>query len=226
MRRFNASLCAMYIAALFGAFAALTPNRAIAAIVYDNTTTSTGVINDMLTSATTNSFERGNTVTLAGVERIVQQFQVRMRSAGPGVSTFDKRLRFYMNNGPAGAPGAMFWDSGTSPTLLDSGADITYSFPVPDLAVPDTFTWSLQLTNRTGLATTIGAVEYAPVTIGSAPNGFWQNDGAGNWALLAPNASPFAARITAVVPEPSMLSLAATLALTQVRRRRSTPRRF
>ena len=219
--RLHASWCAMFIAAA-SSLAALTARSAFAAVVYDNTTTSTGVVNDMLTSATTNGPERGNTVTLAGVERIVQQIQVRLRSAGPGVSTFDKRVRFYSNNGAGGAPGSLLWDSGNSTTVIDSGADLSYSFPVPDIAVPDTFTWTIQLSNRQGVATTIGPVEYAPVTIGSAPNGYWQNDGPGNWQTLSPNSAPFGARITAVVPEPVMTTALCCIALLTVVRRRST----
>jgi len=102
------------------------------------------------------------------------------------------------------------------------------SFAVPDVKVPDTFTWTLQISNSQPLA---GIPTFDPPTTGSvlhswfgSPGSWTSDDGAGV-------NSHFMARVTAVaasVPEPSAIwngSIAILIALTWACRRRLTTRR-
>jgi hypothetical protein len=170
-----------------------------AAVVFNNTTSPTGMVNALLPAGQSNSFEHANTVTLGGHERVVTNFTMRMRILGAGPATFSMRVRFYRNDGPAGSPGAMLWDSGTVNSVIDSGADLSYPLTVPDVRVPNSFTWSVQVTNRQINMAQMGPAEYNPPTVGSAPFGFWQNAGINipDWQYVNANEPPFGATIHA-----------------------------
>jgi hypothetical protein len=167
-----------------------------AAIVYNNTTTQLNLVNALLPQGTVNSIEHGNQITLGGGERIVTIITVRLRIQGAGVATFNRRLRIYANDGPNGEPGTQLWDSGNLFGVIDSGADISYAFTVPDVRVPASFTYTIQATNRQMNMALMGPSEYNPPTVGGAPFGFWRNP-SGTWEFVNQDEPPFGARVDA-----------------------------
>jgi len=170
-----------------------------AAVVYQNTSTPTGVVNALLPAGQTNSTEHGNTVTVAGTERILTNVTVHLRILGAGVASFNRELRLYRNDGMAGMPGTLLWASGQMFSVIDSGAPIPYSFAVPNVVVGGSFTWTIQITNRQTNHAQMGPYEYNPPTIGSAPFGYWRRTGPGldAWEFTGQGEAPFGARIDA-----------------------------
>ena len=170
-----------------------------AAVVYQNTSTPTGVVNALLPAGQTNSTEHGNTVTVAGTERILTNVTVHLRILGAGVASFNRELRLYRNDGMDGMPGTLLWASGPVFGVIDSGAPIPYSFAVPNVVVGGSFIWTIQITNRQTNQAQMGPYEYNPPTIGSAPFGYWRRTGpgAGDWEFTGVAEAPFGARIDA-----------------------------
>lgn len=169
-------------------------------VVYQNTSNPSGVVNALLTIGQANSTEHGNTVTVAGTERIVTNVTVNLRILGAGVATFNRELRLYRNDGPNGRPGTLLWASGPLFGVIDSGAPIPYSFAVPNIAVGGSFTWTIQITNRQSNQAQMGPNEYNPPSVGSAPFGYWRRTGLGpdDWEFTGQDEAPFGARIDAV----------------------------
>jgi hypothetical protein len=164
------------------------------------------------TAQTTNSFfigiapgaasgdEVGNQITLAGVARDITSVQVRLRIGGTGVAQFMAQLRLYANDGPAGEPGTLLADTGRTPRVIDSGADIQYSFTVNPIAtpIPDTLTWTVQLTDRSGQnQSAMGPAFYSgSPTVGDAAPAWWVKVG-GAWQRGPANQPAFGARVVA-----------------------------
>lgn len=167
-----------------------------AAIVYNNTATQLNMVNSLLPQGAVNSIEHGNQVTLGSGERIVTGVTVRVRILGAGIATFNRKLRIYANDGPGGAPGTQLWESANLFAIIDSGADLSYTFTVPNIRVPASFTYTIQLTNRQTNMSVMGPSEYNPPTVGSAPFGFWRNPD-GSWEFVNQNEPPFGARVDA-----------------------------
>jgi hypothetical protein len=140
--------------------------------------------------------EIGDRITLAGRERAATRMDVMMRIGNSGVATFNAQLRLYNNDGPSGSPGSLIWDSGPVPKLIDSGADLAISFNIPTVLVPDSFTWTLQVTDRTGNQQTLSLSHYDPPTAGSVADGYWSRNG-GAW-VFTPGHHPFGARVQTV----------------------------
>ncbi len=165
---------------------------ASAAIVYNNTTTSLNQINQLLGQGQINSLEHGNQITLAGHQRMVNTFAMRMRVNAPGACTFQMRLRLLANDGPGGTPGTELWNSGYMPRVIDSGFDMTYTMMVPNVRVPQTFTWSVQVIERSLNMGPMGPAEYSPPTVGSAVLGYWRNSGLQipDWTLVNGGVEP------------------------------------
>ena len=120
----------------------------------------------------------------------------------------------YANDGPDGRPGSLLWASESATRVIDSGnpdpIPILYSFQVPNIAVPDAFTWTIQLTNRQGNSAPMGPSEFNPPTVGSAPFGFWRPIGGPmEWEFTGEDEPPFGARITAVQSAGDVCSLPA-----------------
>lgn len=187
------------------AFAFATPAHAQvcpgALLGYSNLTTYTQMDHNLLASGEVNSPEHGNTITLAPIAApTARRIDVSMRLYGGGVATYDARVRFYANDGPAGAPGTLLWTSGLIHTLADSGAPTGFSTPVPNIALPPTFTWTVQVFNRQGIMDRLTVAEYNPPTVGTAASGVWVRTGPGasDWALTALNEPPFGSRICVV----------------------------
>jgi hypothetical protein len=167
-----------------------------AAIVYNNTSTQLNLVNALLPAGAADSIEHGNQITLGSGERIVTSITVRLRIQGAGVATFNRRLRIYANDGPKGEPGTQLWDSGSLFGVIDSGADISYSFAVPNVRVPESFTYTVQATNRQTNMALMGPSEYNPPTVGSTIFGYWRNLN-GEWEFINPDEPPFGTRVEA-----------------------------
>jgi hypothetical protein len=208
--------------ALF-AFAFAAPGLAGASIVYDNMTWTPGwywAENPAFTSPTA---EGGDEVNLAGTDRAVTNIDILFYSLwDPG--TADVTVNFYKNDGVGGAPGTSLWSSGTFSGMSHVQGLQTYSFAVPSVVVPNTFTWTVALANRAGSTGDIGPALADPPAVGSSANYFWYRNGSGGWNSTGWGGSPvanFGARITAApVPEPASLSVLGLGAIAAIRRRR------
>ncbi|HWN83196.1 MAG TPA: T9SS type A sorting domain-containing protein [Candidatus Udaeobacter sp.] len=176
--------------------AVVRPPLALAAVVYDNTTTYQSTENELLPAGQIASGEHGNQVQLTGTERFVSSLTYKLRIAGAGAASFNIRIRFYANDGVDGRPGTVLWESPVLTRVIDSGAPLTYTQPIPSVLVPDTFTWTVQVSNRQGNMARMGPSEYHPPTVGSATPGFWQRIG-NDWQLIGLEEPPFGARVSA-----------------------------
>jgi hypothetical protein len=85
--------------------------------------------------------EIGDEVQAAGADRLVTELQLGIYPQNtPGSADFQARL--YANDGLNGQPGTLLWQSG----VLDfsfPGAASLLTFSIPDVAVPNLFTWTL-----------------------------------------------------------------------------------
>jgi hypothetical protein len=168
------------------------------------------------------TYEVGDQIILAGTERYLTYFDFEFwgtNTANPisFAGSVQARVQFYLNDGGLyngyATPGTSFYDSGwfaISPTerstlIFTAGSD----FPSGGLYIPaDEMTWSVTFTGL-GLTDTAGVDLYSPPGIGQDYPDYWQNDGSG-WILLTNGvAMNFGARMYAVIPEPSVFTLAA-----------------
>jgi hypothetical protein len=113
--------------------------------------------------------------------------------------TADFIARLYANNGPSGTPGTLLWQSPLMDNIPLSGGVQLIAFDVPQVLVPDIFTWTLQ-TSDSPIA--VGLVNAGPPLLGSSPSYDWFGS-TGNWSQL--QYSDWMARVEAV-PEPSSVS--------------------
>ncbi len=194
---------------------------ATADVIYDNTTTFKNAI-------AFDVAQLGNEVQAAGSARYVDDLQIGVNAQGsPGTANLQAFL--YANDGSGGAPGTMLWESALMTAVPITVGNDLISFVVPDVKVPDAFTWTLQISNSQPLA---GISVFDPPTTGAilhswfgTPGSWTSDDGAGA-------DGHFMARITAAssaaVPEPaSIVSLSITvligfLAWASLRRRSAT----
>jgi hypothetical protein len=137
----------------------------------------------------------------AGDARTVTQLQIGLSMQGYS-GTADFVVRLYANNGPSGAPGSLLWQSGLSNNVPLSGAVQLIPFEVPDVLVPDAFTWTVQVSNYEPVA--VGLVGANPPSIGSSPTYTWFG-GPGSWTQLT-DPQDFMVEVLAV-PEPGVGSL-------------------
>ncbi len=115
----------------------------------------------------------GDQITLADTCRIVTEFDL-IFSSSQQVTLSSPTLSFYENDGIdayglSGRPGTMLWTTTTNDVNINGITTVVFS--VPNVVVPDTFTWIVQAdSNYAGLAT------YDPPTIGSSDDFFWDYD--------------------------------------------------
>lgn len=209
-------------------------------LVYDNTANiQTNVVYKF-------SREHGDEVFLAGGYRTISEIAFQYFGDFDPLTRLNGavRVRFYVNDGPDGAPGAsvalmpgrVLWESGSIPLL--TGYNLV-TLGVPFVNVPDSFTWTVQFTGVTGAnKDSAGLVLADPPTVGMPlANGrfgsywdAWIRDDpnrADGWSLINFGFKPedpkanFYARIYAV-PEPStwMLLAGGSLVLAAGRLRR------
>jgi hypothetical protein len=159
----------------------------------------------------------GEEVTVAGANWQVTSLSIEIYSqngifpAGtPGFADFQASL--YANNGALGAPGTLLWQSALVPDNYPGGLSLL-TFAVPDVAVPDQFTWTLYYTNDNPEIPPSVPVANAP-TIGTYDTG-WFTPSSPDWTRVATDGGDgYMAQIIAV-PEPGagILLTAGALAL-------------
>jgi len=187
------------------------------AVVYDNTNT---MLADQFNPG---QFEFGDQITLGGTNRVVTAFQFAYQLTG-GDGNETATVRFYANDGTAGAPGTKLFQS--SPIALHNTGTVfaAGSLINLDVPVPSSFTWSVIFGNTSGDTATTGI--FNPPSVGSSDPTFYWIDQNNAWskANFGTSGTPsnFYARVTAdVVPEPSTGLLVAAGLLALARRRRS-----
>lgn len=155
--------------------------------------------------------EIGNEVTVTGANWQVTGLSIEIYSQGaafpngtPGYADFQVQL--YDNNGSGGAPGALLWQSAVDYVSYPGGLS-TLNFSVPDVAVPDTFTWTLAYSNT---SPTPPALPLASDPTVGADDTSWFRGSGGAWG--SSGEENFVAQITAV-PEPGAGALLSAGAL-------------
>ena len=185
-------------------------------VVYDNTTNLVGFLIDSV------NVERGDSTTLAGINRFVTDIGLLIHSSG-GDSRADVQVRIYAGGDTSAAvnPGPLLWASGVFPGMTIAAGTNLYNFAVPNVLVPNELTWTLELTNATIPAVT-GSRFAAPPSVGTSQDWVWNHTGGvwvnEVWGVGAGNNS-YGAVINAI-PEPSTLVLLGLGGLALVRRRR------
>jgi hypothetical protein len=126
----------------------------------------------------TNEF--GDEVLLAGTARFVTEFQLEMYAQFVPNGTQFGRLRFYQNTGPnwRGNPD---YPTPASPPLYEQTFQISTGFQVivvevPNVLVPDHFTWTVQFLgiSQTSTNDRAGVLNYDPPSIGQSFDDFWE----------------------------------------------------
>jgi hypothetical protein len=174
-----------------------------AEIVYDNSADYSGFDYE-----STNEF--GDEVILGGTARVVTEIQLEYYAQYTPQGDEIGRVRFYSNTGPAWM-GNPDYPTPASPPLYEQTFQLTNGYQVavisvPDVVVPNSFTWTVQFlgisqtstNDRAGLLF-YGAADGAPA-IGQSFNDFWERLPSG-WAPLFREDVPknnFGARILAV----------------------------
>ena len=165
------------------------------AIIYDNT-------GPWLGGYGFTALEEGDEVHAGGDARFVTRLTIGVSMQNtPGTADFVARL--YANNGPSGAPGDMLWQSPVMSHVSLSGGVQLLAFDVPQVLVPNIFTWTLQAANPSPVA--VGLVNADPPTVGTSPAYDWFGS-PGNWGKV--QYSDWMARVEAV-PEPAVVLWAA-----------------
>lgn len=167
-----------------------------AVIVYDNTTTPAHV------ASTIGYTEVGDEVHLGGTERLVTELLIGVNMQWHQ-GTSDFKARIYANDGTEGEPHTLLWESDLLQNVSLTGEHQLISFVVPDVKVPDVFTWTIQPSNSTPYQ--IDLPWYNPPTVGSSPDYSWQGSPPIDkvWSTKPRN---FMSRVIAV-PEPATLLL-------------------
>jgi hypothetical protein len=142
--------------------------------------------------------QQGDEVYAIGNARTVTQLQIGLSMQGFS-GTSDFVLRLYANDGTAGAPGSLLWQSGLFNNVPLSGSVQLVSFDVPNVTVPDVFTWTIQISDSNPVA--VGLVGANPPSIGSSPAKTWFG-GPGDWGQIS-NPQDIMVRVVAV-PEPGI----------------------
>ncbi|MCL5096595.1 MAG: SUMF1/EgtB/PvdO family nonheme iron enzyme, partial [Candidatus Omnitrophica bacterium] len=149
--------------------------------------------------------EFGDQIQLGGdpSERVLTRFEFQYHLSFNASGDEKAELRFYRNDGPGGAPGTMFYDSGL---FAITPGDNTVTAQDLDLPVPDTFTWTVRFNGIEGMENA-GLPFYNPPTVGSSPGTYWEKTGGLHWIasdLSASGGPPanFEARAFAIAGSP------------------------
>ena len=183
-------------------------------VVYDNTTLVKDGNGDQVNFRSATEF--GDEISLGGVARSVTQFQVDPALIGNSFPNANFVVRFYKNDGidtdpgpkVIKGPGSLLWESASQPVAPGAGL---VTLAVPNVKVPDSFTWTIQYSN-VNETDAGGLVLGDPIGIGKSFNDFWEKNGDGSWSTKIFQSGAFkanfAAQVTAV-PEPGTLALVA-----------------
>jgi len=221
---FEASLRAFSFVIVSMALVLATSSVALAVpvVVYDNTTIPTA---GDWTPAGFWAFSQywpyeptGDQVTLAGADRTITEFRLVLSSTEE-TTLSSLTLSFYENDGLdayliPGVPGTPLWTTTCNNVLVNGPTTVVLS--VPNVVVPDTFTWIASADS-----TVAGLATYNPPTVGSSEDSFWDRDSFdGQWYPLFFFGDPvanFGAKVLAI-PEPAMTGLLALGGLAVLRR--------
>lgn len=168
-------------------------SAARAEIIYDNLQNVTGYYYHT-------AMEMGDEVALAGTAREVTEFRVMLYA--PAAVTIDASLDFYQNDGPLGKPQTWIWGA-TWQGIGFEGVQ-TLIFPIPNVLVPDTFTWTFTSTDGSA-----GLLLNDPPTVGSSGDFIWLYDGV-QWTQQNFTGQGVVANLAArieAVPDPATLVL-------------------
>jgi len=137
----------------------------LAAVVFDNTTNSTGGLNG----------GRGTELTLAVGPRRITRITIPAMGPGDEPLTFRMSITLYANDGPdegwGPSPATPIWYSGHVFHTLSPGAVTTLEFSLPTVAVPDSFTLFFNNNSVQGLEPQLP--QFYPPSVGSARFGRW-----------------------------------------------------
>lgn len=172
-------------------------------IVYDNTTTSS------LSSISMGGRFFGDEISLGPGPRNIVEFRfdydLYLSKDEDIIGNETATIKFYQNNGPGGAPNTVLYNSG--PVSISPGYN-TLTLSIPDILVPDTFTWMVLFEGvyqGTSNPSIPWLVEFDPPTIGSSDHFFWWEGTPGSYTKL-PSDYNFNARVTAT-PVPATILL-------------------
>jgi len=173
-------------------------HSASGAVVYENTLVVPNV-------GAGTQMQLGDEITLAGTERTVTELQIGVNLQGHS-GTADFQAWIYANDGPDGEPGTMLWASEVMEAVPLSGDNEFIVFDVPNVVVPDTFTWTQQNRNATPVAVNILLCD--PPSIGSSDRNYGWFGSPASWGKSAGIQWPanYMARVIAV-PEPTSILL-------------------
>lgn len=192
-------------------------------VVYDNTSTDTGVTMPLLPEWRDDSAEAGDEVWLTDDGLTATGITLFFNYLGTQPGTIDLQLRFRYVDELTETPGDAFYDSGVMPGIVTLGGRNEYTFLLPDVLVPQRFVWTVQAYNRQGSVGELGPAYYSPPTVGFSDDFFWLSDMGSPWTPYSWGGEPpanFAARVTAV-PEPATLGVfALALGVATLRRKR------
>ena len=165
-------------------------------IIYDNTTSApTG-------GASFTALEQGDEVRLDPLApRSIVLLEIGLNQQGTAGTT-DLLARLYANNGPGGEPGTLLWESDLFRDISLTGGNDLIPFDVPNVTVPDVFTWTIQVSNPTPVA--VGLPFFGEPSVGSSPGYVWFG-GPGSWTH--PSSPNHLARISGSTPVPGSLPL-------------------
>lgn len=158
-------------------------------IIYDNT--------GQLGGYGWTALQQGDEIYAAGSQRFVTRLTIGVsRQNEPGTADFQARL--YANDAINERPGTLLWQSPVLANVHLYGGVQLIPFDVPQVLVPDTFTWTLQILGGSPGAA-VGLVNAGPPLVGISPNFDWFG-GPDSWTKL--QYSDWMARVEAV-PEPT-----------------------
>ena len=192
---------------------------ATGAVVYDNSVNLLGFLLGLQDE------EWGDGVTLAGTNRLVNSISLMIHANGDSGATADITVRIFAGGDDAGAtdPGALLW---TSDTFLDfailDSANL-YSFAVPNILVPDSFTWTIEMNNVFQAEEgAVGPRFVDPPVIGSSQTGFlWLHNPDATWSAINFGIPNNWGAVVNAVPAPGALALLGLAGLAARRRRRA-----
>jgi hypothetical protein len=149
-----------------------------AEIVYDNSTTALQRDGALVDYESTNEF--GDEVILAGTARIVTEIQIEYYAQFTPNGTQLGRVRFYANTGPLWK-GDADYPTPASPPLYEQTFQLATNYQVavievPNVLVPDEFTWTVQFLGISQGASNdrAGLLIYESPTIGQSFDDFWE----------------------------------------------------
>ena len=222
------NLAKRYLPSVVGGFLTLITHTTstYAEVVYDNLLTRNpksihdGTVNQG--GQIKGPYEFGDDITLAGKSRIVNQFVFHYFGQVAANSVSQATIRFYANDNtlvdPVSgktlkAPGTLLWQS--DPFQIAHG-NVEASIMVPNILVPDTFTFTLDASSLTGSSGNRFALytSSARAKTGSSYNDFWEKAPTG-WVISNFRGNPgspradFVAKVVAespILPVPQLVA--------------------